>query len=254
MKKALQVTAIGAALAFSFNVNAQQENSTEAKIKQAMKLEYRTDADKERDGNRWAPAALKFMGLKDDMKVFEFGPGDGWYTKIIAPVLKDKGHLSVGYPKTWLAGLDDLVKTEHMEKVRRVNLDMKWDRETRAFDFNGVDFQTENLDMFLNIREYHNLHGEERAEFNNAVFKTLKPGGTYVIIDHTRRHMQADSPENWRREDPVKVLVEVQQAGFEFVKQSDMFYRLDDSLDYEVGRKTVRGNTDRFFFVFKKPE
>ena len=254
MKKALLVTAISTAIAFSFSANAQDKSSTEVKIEQALKLDYRTDKDQARDGNRWASGALKFMGLKDDMKVFEFGPGDGWYTKILAPVLKEKGQLSIGYPKSWLAGLDELMTSPHMEKVRRVNLDMKWDRDTRAFDFNGVDFQTKDLDMFLNIREYHNLHGEERAEYNKAVLKALKPGGTYVVIDHTRRHMQADSPENRRREDPVKVLIEIQQAGFEFVKQSNMFYRLDDTLEYEVGRKTVAGNTDRFFFVFKKPE
>lgn len=254
MKKALKIAAISAAVMFNMAANAQEKSATELKIEEAMKLDYRTDADRERDRNRWAPGALKFMGLKDDMKVFEFGPGNGWYTKILAPVLKDKGHLTIGYPEAWLAGLNDLMKTPQMEKVRKVNLDLKWDRDIRAFDFNGVDFQTNDLDMFLNIREYHNLHGEERAEFNQAVFKALKPGGTYVVIDHTRRHMQSDSPENWRREDPVKVLIEIQEAGFELEKMSDMFYRLDDSLEYEVGRKTVAGNTDRFFFVFKKPE
>lgn len=254
MKKALLVTAISSVLAFSFNVNANEKSETQMKIEQAMKLDYRTEADRERDDNRWAQGALKFMGLKDDMKVFEFGPGNGWYTKILAPVLKDKGHLTIGYPESWMVGFDELIKTPHMEKVKRVNLDMKWHRENRAFDFNGIDFQTKDLDMFLNIREYHNLHGEERAEFNEAVFKVLKPGGTYVVIDHTRRHMQSDSPENWRREDPVKVLVEIQKAGFELEKYSNMFYKLDDNLEYEVGRKTVAGNTDRFFFVFKKPE
>lgn len=254
MSKLVQLVAMATALTHTVHVNAETGPATESKIEQAMQLEYRTDADKARDGNRWAPGALKFMGLKDDMKVFEFGPGDGWYTKILAPVLKEKGHLSIGYPEAWLAGLDELMTTEPMAKVRRVNLDMQWDRELRAFDFNGVDFKTDDLDMFLNIREYHNLHGEERAEFNRAVYQALKPGGTYVVIDHTRRHMQQDGPENWRREDPVTVLLEIQQAGFEFVKQSDMFYRLDDNLEYEVGRKTVAGNTDRFFFVFKKPE
>lgn len=254
MKKALQTTAISAALIFSLNSGAAEKSATDVKIDQAMQLDYRTEQDKARDNNRNAPAALKFMGLKEDMKVFEFGPASGWYTKILAPVLKDKGHLTIGYPKSWLAGLDELMKTPAMEKVRRVNLDMKWDGEIRAFDFNKIDFQTDDLDMFLNVREYHNLHGEERAEFNQAVFKALKPGGTYVVIDHTRRHMQADGPENWRREDPVKVLIEIQQAGFDFVKQSDMFYRFDDALQYEVGRKSVVGNTDRFFFIFRKPE
>lgn len=254
MKRALQATAISAALVFSLNISATESNATEVKIKQAMQLDYRTEQDKARDNNRNAPAALRFMGIKEDMKVFEFGPGDGWYTKILAPVLKEKGHLTIGYPKSWLAGLDELMKTPQMEKVRKVNLDMKWDREIRAFDFNKIDFKTDNLDMFLNIREYHNLHGEERAEFNQAVFKALKPGGLYVVIDHTRRHMQSDGPENWRREDPVKVLTEIQEAGFEFIKLSDMFYRLDDALQYEVGRKSVAGNTDRFFFIFKKAE
>ena len=254
MKKGLLVTVTSTAMLLSTIVNAQDKSATELKIDQAMQLEYRTDAEKERDRNRSAKRALKFMGLKEDMKVFEFGPGSGWYTKILAPVLKDKGHLSIGYPEAWLAGLNEVMKTPHMEKVRKVNLDMKWDNQIRAFDFNGIDFQTSDLDMFLNIREYHNLHGDERAEFNDAVFKALKPGGTYVVIDHTRRHMQQDSPENWRREDPVKVLIEIQQAGFELVKHSDMFYRLDDTLDYEVGRKSVAGNTDRFFFVFRKPE
>ncbi|MEM9360636.1 MAG: methyltransferase, partial [Pseudomonadota bacterium] len=108
-------------------------------------------------------------------------------------------------------------------------------------------------DMFLNIRNYHNLSMDDRAAFNKAVYDSLKPGGPFVIIDHTRRHMQDDDPENWRREDPVLVLVEVQDAGFELEKYSDMFYRADDTLEYEVGRRTVTGNTDRFFFVFRKP-
>lgn len=254
MKNALALAAVSAVLLISPPSIAQADADTDAKIEAALQLEYRTDQERARDRNRQPLQALQFMGLRDDMRVFEFGPGGGWYTKILGPVLKDKGHLSTGYPEEWLASLDDLMTSPNMAEVRRVNLDVVWDYDIRAFDFDGVDFETDDLDMFLNIREYHNLLGPERAEFNKAVFDALKPGGAYIVIDHTRRHMQSENPENWRREDPVTVLVEIQAAGFELVKTSDMFYRPDDTLDYEVGRSTVTGNTDRFFFVFKKPE
>ncbi|MEM0955349.1 MAG: methyltransferase [Pseudomonadota bacterium] len=250
MKKLFLIVFLGVLLS---PVAAVQADSTTEKIQAALQLDYRTDKERARDRNREPEAALAFMGLQDDMRVFEFGPGAGWYTKILAPVLKDKGELIVGYPAAWLAELDPFSDAPQMEKVRRVNLDMGWDDNELVYTFENFDLESSKLDMFLNIRNYHNLSLEDRAGFNKAVFKALKRGGKFVIIDHTRRHMQADNPENWRREDPVLVLTEVQSAGFELEAYSDMFYRPDDSLEFEVGRKTVTGNTDRFFFVFKKP-
>jgi predicted methyltransferase len=252
MKNALLIAATAATLSLAFSAVA--DDRTTEKIRAALALAYRTEADTSRDANRAPLEALQFMGLRDDMRVFEFGPGAGWYTKILAPVLKDEGELIIGYKKEWIDELSDLLAEPELSAVRRVNLDMDWDSELYAFSFNRMNFDAEDLDMFLNIREYHNLHGDDRMAFNKAVFEALKPGGRYVVIDHSRRHMQPDGPENVRREDPVKVLVEVQSAGFELLDYSDMFYRLDDSLEYEVGRRTVAGNTDRFFFVFEKPE
>ncbi|MEM6581307.1 MAG: methyltransferase [Pseudomonadota bacterium] len=233
--------------------SALAQDQTQQKIEAALELDYRTEKDRARDRNRDPVDALEFMGFKDDMRVFEFGPGGGWYTMILAPVLKDNGELVVGYPRAWLADIDDLLATEPMSEVKQVDMDMGWDEEELVYTFNEIDFGPGEYDMFLNIRNYHNLSMDDRAAFNKAVYDSLKPGGTFVIIDHTRRHMQDDDPENWRREDPVLVLVEVQDAGFELEKYSDMFYRADDTLEYEVGRRTVTGNTDRFFFVFRKP-
>jgi len=87
---------------------------------------------------------------------------------------------------------------------------------------------------------------------NEAAHKALKKGGVYAVVDHTRRHMQADNSENGRRLDPVVAIKEIQAAGFEFVDFSDLHYRPDDELRYEVGRKTVTGNTDRWTLKFKK--
>jgi predicted methyltransferase len=51
----------------------------------------------------------------------------------------------------------------------------------------------------------------------------------------------------------VLVIKEMLDIGFEFVDYSDLHYRPDDELEYEVGRRTVTGNTDRFTFLFRKP-
>jgi len=88
---------------------------------------------------------------------------------------------------------------------------------------------------------------------NEAVFTALKRGGMYGVIDHTRRHMQKGDSENRRRMDPVLAIKEIQDAGFELVDYSDLHYRLDDELRYEVGRRSVSGNSDRFTLLFKKP-
>jgi predicted methyltransferase len=65
--------------------------------------------------------------------------------------------------------------------------------------------------------------------------------------------MQGDYSEVWRRMDPVQAIKEIEAAGFEFVDYSDLHYRPDDTLQYEVGRRSVTGNTDRFTLLFRKP-
>ncbi len=53
--------------------------------------------------------------------------------------------------------------------------------------------------------------------------------------------------------DPVLVIKELLEHGFEFVDYSDLHFRADDELEYEVGRRSVSGNTDRFTLKFRKP-
>ncbi len=236
---------------------AADDGGIKAKIEAAMKLEYRTEEDTKRDENRAPVQALEFMGLKEDMKVIEFIPGGGWYTKILAPVLAEKGELHLAHPDKWFDGLDKLIKeNKELSKVKRLPLKgFDWNNEKKELKHSeGIDFKMTDADMLLNIRMYHNLPDADRETFNNAAFKALKPGGTYVVITHTRRHGEENGPENWRRSDPVRVIKEIQDAGFEFTKYSNMFHKADDELRYEVGRKTVAGNTDRFFFVFNKPK
>ena len=89
----LQLSVVMFSLAVPSLVLAQ---SVQEKIEAAMKMSYRTEAERARDSDRKAPEALAFMGLRDDMKVVEFFPArQAWYTKVLAPVLADKGQLWV---------------------------------------------------------------------------------------------------------------------------------------------------------------
>ena len=110
-----------------------------------------------------------------------------------------------------------------------------------------------NIDMVLTFRNLHNFSKEHRDIINGNVFKSMKHGGLYGVVDHTRRHMEADNGENRRRIDPVLVIKELLDLGFEFVAYSNLHYRADDELEYEVGRRSVSGNTDRFTLLFRKP-
>lgn len=230
-------------------------DATKAKIEAAMKADRRTEADTDRDRNRKPVETLEFFGLRDDMTVLELLPGGGWYTKILGPTLEENGklYLSIGAERVGEAIADQagFGSTEVIPFDRENFSRLPGDRRTTVPEFSfGLKGK---VDMVVTFRNMHNFSDEGRMNINNAAFEALKSGGVYGVVDHTRRHMQADYDEVWRRMDPVLIIKEVEAAGFEFVDFSDLHYRPDDELLYEVGRKTVTGNTDRFTLLFRKP-
>lgn len=64
-----------------------------------MKMDCRTEAETKRDPNRSPDQALSFFGFEQNMTVIEFAPGNGWYSKILAPLLAEKGELHLAYKK-----------------------------------------------------------------------------------------------------------------------------------------------------------
>ncbi len=236
---------------FTFAANAGQEE-TLAKLEAALTMDHRSDENRARDDNRDPLSAMRFCRLEDDMRVIEFGPGAGWYTELLGPVLHESGHLYTAYKESWMERLDALLSLDFMSAVEKHPIDISWNSEARRFDAGEIAFNVEPVDLALNIREYHNFDADGADRLNRALHAALKPGGYYCIIDHTRRHMERRNEENRRRADPVRVILEVQAAGFELIDMSDMFFRADDELRYEVGRRTVKGNTDRFSLLFQK--
>lgn len=250
MKKFLTIT-VFSALTFTAWAD-DHKKSTADLVKMALESDIRTEAEIERDGNRKPLQTLEFFGLQPDMKVVELMPGGGWYTKVLAPVLKEEGEMFVAYGTSRTSTLIE----EHDElshvKIAAKDANMYRKDGDRYYTLENPEIGVKNADMVLTFRNYHNFMEEGRKAMNEAVWDALKMGGIYAVVDHTRRHMEKYNGENGRRVDPVLAIKEIQAAGFELVDYSDLHFRADDELEYEVGRRSVTGNTDRFTLKFKK--
>jgi predicted methyltransferase len=228
-------------------------NEIDSKVEAALAAEARPQADRDRDRNRKPLETLNFFGLKDDMRVLELIPGGGWYTRVLAPVLAENGKLYVALGTRRVK--EGVLNETGFEKVTLLDTTDNLHRPegSRYYTLDDFEFGVSNLDMVVTFRNVHNFDATSRARLNSQVFKSLKSGGLYGVVDHTMRHMEPPNYENRRRIDPVLVIKEMLDQGFEFVDYSDLHFRADDELEYEVGRRSVSGNTDRFTMLFRKP-
>jgi len=223
-------------------------------ISDALNASIRGD-DKERDVSRKPAETLAFFEVESSSSVLELMPGGGWYTKILGTYLKDSGklYLAIGAREERLE-LED----NNLQHVRIIGQSIKFEptEDPRIFgtDLDSIDFGVSDLDTVLTFRNLHNLSEKARDVVNRAAFKSLKPGGVYGLIDHTKRHMQADSEELWRREDPVQIIKEVLAAGFIFEDYSDLHARPNDGLIYDSTHESIERDSDRFTLKFRKPK
>ena len=232
---------------------AAQEGGVEDKIKAAMASDIRSEAEVARDRNRKPVDTLAFFQLRDDMRVLELLPGGGWYTKLLAPVLRDNGELYVAIGTNNVQ--ENLLPQPGFDHINVIDIGVATER-SGPFRTNFIptfDFGVADIDLAVTFRNMHNFTIDGRANINAAVYESLRSGGLYGVIDHTLRHMEPMTRENRRRADVVQIIKEALAAGFELVDYSDLHYRPDDELRYEVGRATVTGNTDRFTLLFRKP-
>jgi predicted methyltransferase len=115
------------------------------------------------------------------------------------------------------------------------------------------------LDLVLTVQNYHDLHltmmqpGTAKI-VNAAIFKALKPGGAYVIVDHVANAGTGEeAPNKLHRIDPAIIKQEVTAAGFKFEGESDLLRNPADDHTKGVFDPSIRGKTDQVAYKFRKP-
>ena len=224
----------------------------DSSMEAALNADIRSADEKARDASRKPAETLAFFDVKADSKVLELMPGGGWYTKILANYLKDKGELYVAIG----ANPERMKLVENkLDQVKIIgkNIKLNSPETSKFYDASDDQFEETGFDVALTFRNMHNLSVAGRTAINKAVFNALKPGGIYGVIDHTRKHMEADSDELWRRVDPVQMILELESVGFEFDDYSALHSRPDDKLIYDSTHESINRDSDRFTLKFRKP-
>lgn len=224
-------------------------------IAQAVADASRPTADTARDADRKPAETLTFAGVKAGDKVADYAAGAGYFTRLFADVAGPAGHVYAVVPSGLFVYPNIVKGIAEIETyaVAHPNVTVIF-----AAPLEGLKFP-EKLDLFWIAQNYHDLHDSfmgpvHMAAFNRAVYAALKPGGTYLVLDHVAaKGAPANVTETLHRIEPATVRREVEAAGFKFAGESRLLANSADPHTATVFDKTIRGHTDQFIFKFRKP-
>lgn len=106
----------------------------------------------------------------------------------------------------------------------------------------------DTLDLFLTVRNYHDVDVERIPEFLGEVKRTLKPGGTFAVVD--ARAAEGRDEEAHRIADAV-IVAEATAAGFEHVASSELLANAED--DHQGADWETRDQVDQSLLRFRAP-
>jgi predicted methyltransferase len=216
----------------------------------------RPQADRDRDADRKPAECIAFAGLKPGQRVADLLPGGGYFTRIFSAVVGPKGQVfAVATPRRPDAPPD---RPEPSAAVRAIAADEHY-RNVTVSVAKIVEFKLPgDLDMVWTSQNYHDVHNVKDvdvAAFNKVVFDSLKPGGTYIVIDHVAEKGSGfTATSTLHRSDPDAVKAEVMAAGFEFAGSSDVIASSADDHKTPVFEQGFHDKTDRYVLKFRKPK
>jgi predicted methyltransferase len=200
---------------------------------------------------------LQFMGLRPGDRALDFLTGSGYYAELMARVVGPQGRV-VGW-NTPAFMSRDAIRTS-LDGIRARNANASF----IASPVNALDFPPNSYDFVMMHLVYHDAYWES-AQFNfpridpntvtQAIFRTLRPGGTVAVIDHVAnpgRDTRAEV-EATHRILPETVRADFERAGFVLEAESPILRNMSEDRSVNVFNPAIRGRTDRIVYRFRKP-
>jgi predicted methyltransferase len=209
----------------------------------------RPAADKDRDADRKPAETLAFAGVKPGEQIVDFFPGTGYFTRIFSKIAGPKGHVTA----LWPAGTPE----KYVERTKPIAADPAY-ANVAVVAQKVADLPAGSIDLFWTSQNYHDMHNLPNTDVvavDKAIFAALKPGGTFIVLDHAATAGSGFQDTNTlHRIDPEAVKTEVEGAGFKLVAQSDLLKNPKDPHTATVFDPSIKGKTDQFILKFEKPK
>ncbi len=204
-----------------------------------------------RDGVRKPAETLAFARLLPGQTVAEVLPGGGYFTRLLSKTVGPNGRVYSLVPAAAMSFPSEI------DPVRAIASDAGY-ANVYVETPDGPIAPSAPVDLLFTAQNYHDLHGyfgaEAAAAFNRAAFASLKPGGTYVVIDHSALAGAGTSgAKSIHRIEASVVKAEVVAAGFVFDGESNVLANPADPRTATVFDPSIRGHTDQFMLRFRKP-
>lgn len=235
--------------------NSAGAGSVPGNITAAVADGNRPDADKQRDANRKPGEVLAFVGVKSGAQVAELLPGGGYFTRLFSKAVGSTGHVYALVPPPLPKAPADM--PDFAARVKALAADPNYANVSVVIEPFSQLSVSAPVDLVWTSQNYHDLHnfpGLDVGIVNKLIFDDLKPGGIYLVLDHTAEAgSESRDTKTLHRIDPEAVKREVLAAGFVFVGSSDLLHQPEDNHTLKVFDPSIRGKTDQFILEFRKP-
>ncbi|HEY8574638.1 methyltransferase [Phenylobacterium sp.] len=244
------ILAAVAALALSACASTGGSSGGGSTIAAAIADPARPEADVKRDADRKPAEMLAFAGVRPGMKVADFLPGGGYFTRIFAKAVGPSGKVyavinppapNAQQPPPIIAVAQGYPNVQ-VTPVPFANLALP-----------------EPVDVFWTSQNYHDLYltrfNLDVPSVDKAIFNAIKPGGVLIILDHAANAGAEVGPtaNTLHRIDPAVVRRNLEAAGFRYEGESRALANPADDHTKGVFDPSLRGHTDQFIYKFRKP-
>ena len=208
------------------------------------------------DESRKPAEVLKFLGLRQGMRVADPFGGNFYWAEITGRAVGPKGHVTVWQPQQFYT--QKVADAYQAVQAKQPNVWM------RVSPMESPDIPAGKYDFMLINLDYHDVYWENAKrgiprmdpdQWLKTIYAAMKPGGIVGIVDHVA-NPNSDARatvDKLHRIDPNLIKADFKRAGFQLVGSSDMLRNPADDHSLLVFDPKIRGKTDRVVLKFRKP-